>query len=101
MWLRRLPSAWIRPQPVVPRPGSSPRILGKLLQLFLGHVVIAPYRLDVVVLVERLDQLHQVRGIVAADLDLGRRLPRELGAFRFAEQRLERSRSFVQTFDAG
>ena len=62
IWLRRLPSARISPQPVVPSPGSRPRMRsGQLLQLLVGDVVIAPDGLDVVVLLERVDQLHQAR----------------------------------------
>ena len=60
MWESRLPRASIRPQPVVPSPGSRPRIFSKLLQLLVGDVVIAPDGLDVVVVLERVDQLHQV-----------------------------------------
>src|SRR6185369_7964435 len=97
---RRLPSAWIKPQPVVPKPGSRPRILGKLLQLFLRHVVIAPDGLDVVVLFERVDQLHQLLRVTAANFDLGRGLPRELRAFAFAQHAFERAGDFVQRIDA-
>src|SRR6185437_11164088 len=140
-WRRRLPSASITPQPVVPRPGSRPRIFTSphpqggggakrrrrcvvntgplrhaahdtspegggagsrpLLQLFLRHVVIAPDGLDVVVLFERIDEVHQLLRLLAADLDLGRRLPRELRAFRFAEHGLERACNLVQAVDRG
>ena len=97
----RLPSASISPQPVVPRPGSRPRTFrGQLLQLFLGHVVIAPDGLDVVVFLERVDQLHQRCGVVAAHFDLGRGPPRQLGAFGFASIGSSAS-DFVQAVDAG
>jgi hypothetical protein len=86
MWERRLPSAWISPQPVVPRPGSNPSSLGKLLQLLVGDVVIAPDVLDVVILFERIDELHQRAGVVAEDLDLEPGLPAELDRFGLAQR---------------
>src|SRR6185369_2398764 len=100
-WLSRLPSAWIKPQPVVPRPGSKPRILGKLLQLLVGDVVIAPDGLDVVILFERIDQLHQRRRVVAGDGGFILRLPAELDRLGLAERALQRLGDFVQGVDRG
>ncbi len=42
---------------------------GELLHHLVGHFVVAPHGLDVVVVLERVDQLHQRRGIALADLD--------------------------------
>src|SRR5690606_24625881 len=117
-WERRLPSARTRPQPVVPSPGSSPRIIKlgpstlgegprsgggvnphsaeplrrlrrhlpqgggagsrQFLQFFIRDVVIARDILDVVVILERVEQLHQCGGIVARDGNLVLRFPGKL-----------------------
>src|SRR3954468_7141265 len=98
---KRLPSAWMIAQPVVPSPGSRPRILGKLLQLLVGHLLVAPDALDVVVLFQRIHQLEEELRIVAANFHLGRRAPGELRALAFAEQRLERLCDGVQVLDTG
>src|SRR5215218_2243420 len=101
MWERRLPSAWMTPQPVVPSPGSNPSSLGKLLQLLVGDVVIAPDGLDVVVLFERVDELHQRAGIVAADLHFEPGLPAELDRFRLAQSTFQGLGDFVEGIDGG
>src|SRR5690348_13715269 len=96
----RLPSAWMIAQPVVPSPGSRPRILGKLLQLLVRHLLVAPDGLDVVVVVECVHQLQQLLRFVSAHLDLRRRPPRKLRALALAKQRLERLGDFVKVLDA-
>src|SRR3546814_602210 len=142
IWVSRLPSAAIRPQPVVPRPGSRPRMImifrspgrgsgwgglssfaeaarrpelrvplpaGKregeestqLLHDLVGDFVIAPDGLDVVIVLQRVDQLHQRRRIAFVHFDGGLGLPGELGAFRRAELGLQRPGDFVQRVHGG
>src|SRR6476661_1266097 len=118
-WRSRFPSAAITPQPVVPSPGSRPRMiiggrreewspahnvrLGSVreansepLHHLVGDLVIAPDGLDVVILLEAVDQLDQLAGIVAADLDRGGGTPGELDALGLAKRILERAGDAVE-----
>src|ERR1017187_10469033 len=83
MWVRRLPTLAITPQPVHDRPGSSPMISmrplrpgkrgGESSQLFhhrVADLLIAPYGLHVVVVVEHVDQLEQGGGVGLAHVGL-------------------------------
>src|SRR5690348_8129327 len=74
---------------------------GEICKLLVRDLLVAPDGLDVVVFLERVDELHQRLGVVALDLDLGGRLPRQLGALAFAEHRLERAGDLVEAVDAG
>src|SRR3546814_19183375 len=75
----RLPSARISPQPVVPSPGSRPRMIiyppcrgdvssAEFLHHVVGDFVIAPDGLDVVVVVEHVAQPEQRRGVAFVHL---------------------------------
>src|SRR5688572_4573126 len=85
---RRLSLASMMPQPVCRRPGSMPRIRmtapltrrGALAPVrsirsaveaghdLIGHFVVGRHALDVVVVLERVDQLHELWSFVAADI---------------------------------
>src|SRR6478609_4817420 len=82
--LRSSPSRWCRGQ------DQGREFSGQSLQLVVGDVVIAPDRLDVIIFLERVNELHELRRIISTNFDFGRRPPRELRAFAFAEHRLER-----------
>ena len=56
----------------------------------VADFVIVPDLLDVVILVERVDQLEQGRGIAFADFDRQVGLPRQLDALGLAQSGLER-----------
>src|SRR5687767_4334893 len=93
------------PQPVQPRPGSSPMISTppprsrKPFHNLGRHFVIAPNRLDVVVLLERLDQADQPFGVVARNPDAGLSPPAQADALGRAERGFERARHRVKIVD--
>ena len=57
----------------------------------VGDLVVAPYGLHVVVVLERVDQLHQRLGVALGDLDGEVGLPRQLDALGLAERRGQRA----------
>src|SRR3546814_9125070 len=76
--------------------------LSKLFHHRIGDFIIAPHGLDVIVVVERIDQLEQgLRGRFVGDFALQRRAPGELHALGLAEFGFERLGDFVQAVDAG
>src|SRR3546814_8643400 len=70
--------------------------LTQLLPHFVGDFIIAPDGLDIIVVIERVDQLKQLLRRALLDVDHRLRLPGELCAFRFAEHGFKRFGNFVQ-----
>src|SRR3546814_11976497 len=56
----------------------------------------SPDGLDIIVVIERVDQLEELLRRAFIDVDHGLRLPGELCAFRFAEHGFKRFGNFVQ-----
>ena len=84
------------PKPVATVPGSSPRMITRLAGVF-REVEVRPDVLHVVVVLDRLHQLHHLVGLARVEGDLGRRDHRDLGdgerqALRL-ELRLDRRRT--------
>src|SRR3546814_12524239 len=102
----RLSAMSITPQPVWRRPGSSPRILKAALPQprsawprrsrrqpchdLVGDLEVRRDPLNVVVVVERVEQLEHARRRLLVDRDAVERLPDEAGRPRLAEPGLER-----------